>query len=74
MQQKSVTGFILEQLTSKQTWKKALYFMGRKSIENAKKPLSKDDIIPLILAFILAIVWLLIIGVVVFRLINLIGF
>ena len=52
-------------LTSKNTWERVLYLMGPKSFEHAKQPISKDDVLPLILAFVL-IILIIVIGVILF--------
>jgi hypothetical protein len=61
---------LCNQLRSKETWKRVLYLMGPKSFEHAKKPLTKEDIFPLILAFILVILLLISGGFLFSKLIN----
>jgi uncharacterized membrane protein YvbJ len=46
---------LLKELCSKETWERTLFFTRRKTIEEGKKPLTKKDILPLILAFIICI-------------------
>jgi hypothetical protein len=64
---------LCHEFISKDTWRKAFYFLSRKKDEDLKRPLTGKDIIPIILAVALALSIGTLVAILLSRILKLLG-
>ena len=58
----SIINKLIKYLISPDTWNKVYYFMRIKNSNEAKRPLNKNDVVPIVLAFLVIFLFVYLLG------------